>query len=118
MFTRKRIFAVLAAAGLMAGLALPLAGEAHTDIGIALNFGPPPPYYEYVPAPRVGYVWVPGYWDWVGRRHVWVAGGWVHQRPGYIYYPSRWEHREGRWYLERGRWDRDHERHEGRGYRH
>ena len=29
------------------------------------------------PAPRAGYIWSPGRWDWNGRRHVWVAGHWI-----------------------------------------
>ena len=29
------------------------------------------------PAPRAGYIWSPGHWEWNGRRHVWVAGRWI-----------------------------------------
>lgn len=73
---------------------------------IVVNIGPPPPRVEVVPAPRVGYVWAPGYWDWRGRRHVWVAGHWVRHRPGYAYYSPQWVERDGRWYFERERWAR------------
>jgi len=29
------------------------------------------------PAPRPGYIWSPGHWEWNERRHVWVAGRWI-----------------------------------------
>jgi hypothetical protein len=89
-----------------------------SDVGVNIVIGnpPPPPRYEAVPAPRHGYVWVPGFWDWNGRRHVWIAGHWERARPGYAYYRPEW-HREGdRWVLNRGHWAEerhDHGRHEG-----
>ena len=66
-----------------------------------LDVAPPAPRYEVVPAPRAGYVWQPGYWDWRGDRHYWRKGYWVRERPGYYWHPSRWEQRDGRWYMER-----------------
>jgi hypothetical protein len=84
-------------------LATPITSVAAVDI--QLNFGPPSVRYEVVPAPRRGYVWAPGYWDWRGHHHVWVSGSWVRERPGYAYQPNRWIERDGRWNLERGRWD-------------
>ena len=48
-----------------------------------VRVAPPPPRVEYVgPPPVVGYVWIGGYWDWVGTRYVWVPGRWVEPRPG------------------------------------
>jgi hypothetical protein len=73
---------------------------------VYVQVAPPPPRTEVVPAPRRGYVWVPGYWDWRGKRHVWVNGTWVRERRGYHYAAPRWHERNGRWVLERGRWDR------------
>ena len=61
---RKTILALLLASSATA-LSLPAAAE------IYVNIAPPAPRYEVVPAPRVGYVWVPGFWDWRGNRHVW-----------------------------------------------
>ncbi len=66
--------------------------------------------YEVVPAPRVGYVWTPGYWDWRGRRHVWIAGHWIRARHGYYYTPARWVERDGGWVFYRGVWLRDRDR--------
>lgn len=37
----------------------------------------PPPRVEVRPAaPAVGYVWVPGIWQWNGRDYEWVPGYW------------------------------------------
>jgi hypothetical protein len=63
--------------------------------------------YEVVPAPRVGWVWVPGYWDWRNNRHHWVAGHRVRHRPGYYYQPVRWVYRGDRYYYTRPGWRHD-----------
>lgn len=102
MKMRMTCLGALAAAAIGMG---PLPATA--DVTVWLETAPPPPRYEVIPAPRAGYVWQPGYWDWRGRRHVWVGGHWVRERPGMYWHPNRWEHRNGRWYLERGRWDRE-----------
>ncbi len=96
---RKTIIAMLFAS--TAAIALPAAAE------IFVNIAPPAPRVEVVPAPRAGYVWVPGFWDWRGQRHVWVRGRWERERHGMYWHPNRWVEREGRWSLERGRWDRE-----------
>lgn len=88
--------------------ALPAA--ARTEVDVFVNVPPPPLRHEIVPAPRVGYVWVPGYWDWRHHRHHWVGGYWVRERPGYYYAPTRWVERDGRWYYSRGAWARHHDR--------
>jgi hypothetical protein len=102
MLKRKLLLAALAFSSI--GL-IPVPASA--DVGIYLDVAPPAPRYEVVPAPRVGYVWQPGYYDWRSGHHVWVRGGWVRERKGYYYHPSRWEQRDGRWVLERGKWDRE-----------
>ena len=58
-------------------------------------------------APRRGYVWVPGYWNWRGQRHVWTKGTWMRARNGYVYRAPTWQERDGRWFQERGRWPRN-----------
>lgn len=104
MLIRKLLLGTLVAASL--GSVSTLA-NARTDVGVYLNFGPPPVYYEPVPTARVGYVWIPGSWDWRYNRHYWVAGHWARHRPGHYYYPSRWSHNDGRWRYDRGYWGRD-----------
>ena len=89
-----------------ASLALPLAAQARFDIDI--NVAPPPPRYEVVPAPRVGFVWAPGYWAWDNRhhRHIWRAGHFVRERRGQHWVPDRWAEHGGRYRYEPGRWER------------
>ena len=38
----------------------------------------PPPRVEYrgLP-PAASYIWIDGYWNWVGHRHDWVSGYWA-----------------------------------------
>jgi hypothetical protein len=68
---------------------------------------PPAPQVEYYGAPpAVGYVWIGGYWNWVGNRHVWVAGHWDAGRPGYRWVPHRWEREGNGWRMHQGHWDR------------
>ena len=38
----------------------------------------PPPRVEYRGRPPVSsYIWIDGYWNWVGHRHDWVSGYWA-----------------------------------------
>jgi hypothetical protein len=86
-------------------LAAPVASEARAYVDVRI--APPPARYEAVPAPRRGYVWAPGYWNWDGHRHVWAQGHYVRSRGAdYRWVPHRWEHHDGHYRLERGRWER------------
>jgi hypothetical protein len=68
---------------------------------------PPAPQVEVVGvAPAPGYVWIGGYWNWVGGRHVWVGGHWDAGRPGYHWVPHRWVAYHGGYRLARGHWER------------
>ena len=107
MQIKKLLLASVAAASL-GGISS--AAQARTDVGVYLNFGPPAAFYEPAPVARLGYVWVPGYWDWRYSRHHWVAGHHVRHRPGHHYYPSRWTHHDGRWRHDHGSWNRDRDR--------
>lgn len=103
----KKLIAVSLAALAIGSAALP--AQARTEVDFYVNVAPPPPRYEYVPAPRVGHAWVPGYWEWRHRGHHWVPGYWVRERPGYYYAPARWVDRDGRWYYSRPGWSRRHD---------
>jgi OOP family OmpA-OmpF porin len=52
----------------------------------------PAPRYEQAPAPRQGYVWQQGYWQWEHGRYAWTPGSWaaedLHARHDY---PGRFE---------------------------
>jgi hypothetical protein len=111
MNARKLLLATLVAGTL--GAALPAA--ARTTVDFYVNVPPPAPLYEAVPAPRAGFVWVPGYWEWRHGRHFWVGGHWLRERRGYYYAPGAWVTRGGRYYWNapgwhrRGGGDRDHD---------
>jgi hypothetical protein len=89
----------------------PLPSMAQSSVHVVMGSAPPAPLYERVPAPRRGYVWAPGYWEWTGHRHRWVRGDWLEARPGYVYEAPSWHRRGDRWYLEPGGWDRGRDRH-------
>ena len=76
--------------------------------GPVVSVAPPPPQVEvYGPPPVVGQIWISGYWNWVGGRHVWVGGRWEAPRPGYYWHPHRWEPVSGGYRMAPGRWDRN-----------
>jgi hypothetical protein len=92
---------LLIAAGTLAAPAISYGGVV-VDIDVA----PPPVQVEVVPGPRAGYVWAPGYWNWVGGRHVWVAGHFIRERPGYHWVPHAWVQVGPRWHFAPGHWER------------
>lgn len=69
---------------------------------------PPAPRVEVIPAvPYPGAVWIDGYWNWSGGRHVWVPGRYARPQPGYRWQPRHWERRPGGdWSLRGGTWAR------------
>ena len=68
---------------------------------------PPAPREEIIGiAPAAGYVWIGGYWSWVGNRHEWVGGHWERPRPGRIWVAHQWVRQGDGWVLRRGHWDR------------
>jgi hypothetical protein len=77
---------------------------ARDAVSFSVSVGPPPPRVEYVPAPRAGYVWAPGYWNWNGGRHVWVNGHYLRSHGNQRWVADSWDHRGGRWYHQRGHW--------------
>lgn len=99
----------LIVAALMAGTLAALPAAARTNVDFYVSVAPPAVPYEVVPAPRHGFVWAPGFWDWRHGRYVWVGGHWVRHRPGYYYEPVRWVHQGGRYYRAGGWRDSDHD---------
>jgi hypothetical protein len=114
MMKRKLLLGALAVSSIGV-LPLPAAAQ----LSVYLDVAPPAPRYEVVPAPRAGYVWQPGFWEWRGDRHYWRKGYWVRERPGYYWHPSRWESDNGRWVMRPGGWYRERYAYydgRGRGY--
>lgn len=94
--------ATLALAGLAA---LPAHAGPQVDFQVVIGNAPPPPRYEVMPAARAGYIWVPGYWTWSGRRHVWLGGHWERARAGFHYRAPQWRRVHNGWQLQRGGWE-------------
>jgi len=100
---------------LLVGLALATAMNAcvvvpdqrHYAGGVVL-VAPPPPREEVIGvAPVPGYVWIGGYWNWVGNSHVWVNGFWSAPRPGHVWVPHQWVRQGDGWRLNAGHWARE-----------
>jgi hypothetical protein len=92
---------------LLAGVSLLAASSAalaRVDVNIEIGVPPPVAVIETAPAPRVGYVYAPGYWAWDGHRHIWVRGRTIAERPGYTWVPDRWEPVGGRYRFVQGYW--------------
>ena len=85
------------------GAIMPAIGSARVNVDI--DVAPPAPREEVIPAPRVGYVWAPGYWNWSGHEHVWVGGRWVSERRGHHWVADHWEQHGNHWHHEPGHWD-------------
>jgi hypothetical protein len=105
----RKILMAAAVAATLGSITAPVAAAVYVKVA------PPEPRSEVVPAPRRGYTWAPGYWDWRGNRHVWVAGHWVKERRGYAYHEPRWVERDGRWMQERRGWQRANRDNDGDG---
>ncbi len=105
-----------------AALAMATLGAATTPASaatsITVQIGPPPaPYYEAVPTPRRGQVWLPGHWEWRGNHHAWVAGQFVRARPGYQYVQPTYVRQGNRWDYRAGYWAHENRAHDNRGGR-
>ncbi|MES2535235.1 MAG: YXWGXW repeat-containing protein [Pseudomonadota bacterium] len=100
----KRLISAAAMIVLGTAMVLPLHATAQIKVNIFVNEAPPAPRYEVVPAPRRGYVWAPGYWNWNGQRHDWKQGSWVRARAGQEYQRSEWYKDNDGWRLRQGSW--------------
>jgi hypothetical protein len=111
MKTKLLLTTLASATLLMSGCAVVPVDDPYYDAPV-VRVAPPPPQYEYMgPPPVIGYVWIGGYWNWVGTRHVWIPGRWEAPRPGYIWTPHRWERQGDHWRSYGGRWEPDHRPH-------
>jgi hypothetical protein len=107
----KRILFTVAAALISTAAFTPVAQAQHnrTEV-VVVQKAPPALRREAVPAARRGYEWIPGYWNWSGRRYTWVKGHYEKVRRGYVYARPEWRQGDNGWTLQRGGWrtgDRD-----------
>ena len=103
----KSILAATAAVLISTAAFAPVQAQAQgrTEV-IVVHKAPPAPMREAVPAARRGYEWVPGYWNWNGRRYEWERGHYGKARNGYVYSRPEWRQDRRGWYMERGGWVR------------
>lgn len=106
----KKLLIAALVAGSLGSAALP----AYSAV-IVVREAPPSARSERMPAPRRGYEWVAGHWDWRNNHHVWVRGKWLRERRGYHYNQPAWEQRDGRWVMTRGAWARGQRDRDGDG---
>lgn len=59
-------------------------------------------------SPGPGHIWVAGYFDFIGGRHVWRAGRWVETKPGYEYIRARYEWTGKAWVFHVPHWKKRH----------
>jgi hypothetical protein len=90
----------------VAALLIPESGHSATEIVSDSPLPPPPPpRAEHVPAPRYGYLWAPGHWQWSGRAYRWVSGSWVEQG-GAPLVSDEWQQMDARWHYLLRHWER------------
>jgi hypothetical protein len=88
-----------------AGILPAIVGTALVTAAVVSAVRPPPPRVVYVPEPRPGYAWQPGYWTLHDGEWIWVDGQWLAIQPGYTWSPAHWEEApDGAWRLAPGRW--------------
>jgi hypothetical protein len=98
MRIRQRLFVAICGISLGVGAA---------TAQVIVHGGPPPAVIVERPGPplHAGWVWVPGYYRWNGRRYVWVSGYWAKPpRPRAIWVPGRWVPRGGGYVWVAGYW--------------
>lgn len=101
----KKTFAIAVFAAASTGALVPMAASAETYT--IVRVAPPAPVQEVVPAPRHGWVWAPGYYDYRGNQYSWVQGHWMRERTGHDWREARWvETRNGEWRRVGGDWER------------
>jgi WXXGXW repeat (2 copies) len=93
---------------LLVTLCLGIGGIAGSTVAFAVggpDTAPPPARDERAPAPRDGYVWAPGYWEWSGRAYSWVPGRFIFGHRGAHWVSDRWDQVGSQWEHVSGHWE-------------
>lgn len=56
------------------------------------------------PRPTPTAIWIDGYWQWNGHKHIWVAGHWDKKPKGNGWVPGRWDKKSRGWVWTPGHW--------------
>ena len=100
---QRNLFLAAIVASTFAAVPLPAAAA----IDFHVNIAPPAVRYEAAPAPRAGYVWAPGHWEYRSNKYAWTKGHFERERSGYHYHPMQWSEHDGNWYRYNSRWSRE-----------
>lgn len=75
--------------------------------GVYVDAAPPAPLYDPITvSPGIGFIWVPGFWNWAGSRYVWTSGRWERPPHGYNHWrPGAWHRTQRGYRWTGGRWD-------------
>lgn len=65
---------------------------------------PPAPQLENIPAPRAGYIWVPGNYGWTDGQYQWTAGHWERAKAGRAWVQGMWQQQGDHYVWVEGRW--------------
>jgi hypothetical protein len=65
----------------------------------------PPALRVETMAPRSGFIWITGRWDWRNGNWAWVDGHYERERANQAWIAGRWELQGNRWIWVEGRWD-------------
>jgi hypothetical protein len=103
--SRAPLILVSALLALIVSASVPVVAREQVAVDVVIGSAPPPVHVEAVPAPRVGYVWAPGYWLWDGHQHVWHRGHWEAERPGQHYVAARWIETPRGWHFVPAHWE-------------
>ena len=101
MKIRKTVGGMAVALGLLGTATLGIAAPAEIQIRVA----PPADRVEVVPAPRPGYIYERGHYNWDGNRYVGQEGRFLKEREGHKYTPYVFEKRGDVYYYRKGHWD-------------
>lgn len=71
--------------------------------GVWPTTAPPAPRQERW-APRAGFVWVRGHYEWRSNGYAWIPGHYERARAGHMWIDGHWEARAGHWVWISGRW--------------
>ncbi|AIO69216.1 YXWGXW repeat-containing protein [Burkholderia oklahomensis] len=85
-------------------LATCAASAAFAQAVIVAPCAPPAPRIEVVPAPRAGFAWDQGHWQWRYGRYAWIPGHWQPVRVGYRWVPGHWVAYGPNWQWVPGHW--------------
>ena len=87
-----------------AAVALPAGAQARA-VELEVDVAPPAARVEVAPAPRPGFVYAPGYWQYDGKQYTWTEGRFIADREGHRYVVPAYEPRGQRWVFRAGHWD-------------